>query len=188
MDSKDPLAPLLTATSYGDQGAARTLMVSLEPKVRSLCAHLGSGDNVDDLVQETLMRVIAGASRFHGHSTVLTWALRIARNVCVDDVRSRQRSRRLTDRLIALRTDDVTGSMDVSHHLLNVLERPQREAFVLTQLAGLTYDEAAEIAGCPVGTIRSRVARAREALRDASERADAESFGPTGRPAKRRSA
>ena len=78
--------------------------------------------------------------------------------------------------------------MDVSHHLLNVLERPQREAFVLTQLAGLTYDEAAEIAGCPVGTIRSRVARAREALRDASERADAESFGPTGRPAKRRSA
>jgi RNA polymerase sigma-70 factor (ECF subfamily) len=53
---------------------------------------------------------------------------------------------------------------DVSHHLLADLEDAQREAFVLTQLQGLSYAEAAEVLECPVGTIRSRVARARAHL------------------------
>jgi RNA polymerase sigma-70 factor (ECF subfamily) len=60
-------------------------------------------------------------------------------------------------------TPDPTGAVDLDH-LLAALDPDQRVAFVLTQVLGLRYAEAAEAIGCPVGTIRSRVARAREAL------------------------
>jgi RNA polymerase sigma-70 factor (ECF subfamily) len=95
--------------------------------------------------------------------------LSIARRVCADAVRSRRR-RRLT----LVRDDADLESLSRRPHgadpvaegvtvadLLTRLDPDRREAFVLTQLLGLPYAEAAEVAGCPVGTIRSRVARAR---------------------------
>ena len=97
----------------------------------------------------------------------------IARRVCADAVRSRRR-RRLTlvreerdlELLAPAPGGDPTADGASVTDLLARLDADRREAFVLTQLLGLPYAEAAEVAGCPVGTIRSRVARARADLVD----------------------
>jgi RNA polymerase sigma-70 factor (ECF subfamily) len=102
---------------------------------------------------------------------VRLWLLSIARRACADHVRRRQRQRRLVDRLTveaACRGDAVdAGDVSETVDLLGRLDPDRREAFALTQLAGLSYVEAATIVGCPIGTIRSRVARARDDLRGA---------------------
>ena len=99
------------------------------------------------------------------------WPLTIARRVCADAVRSRRR-RRLSlvreERELELLappagSDPVADGASVTD-LLARLDTDRREAFVLTQLLGLSYAEAAAVVGCPVGTIRSRVARARSDL------------------------
>ena len=89
----------------------------------------------------------------------------IGRRVCADHVRSRQRQRRLADALTTNATDSMFANSDPAvWELLKSIDPDRREAFVLTQVAGLSYDEAAEAMGCPVGTVRSRVARARADL------------------------
>jgi RNA polymerase sigma-70 factor (ECF subfamily) len=134
-----------------------------------LCAALGDRGCADDLTQETYLRAFGSLHRFQNRSTVRTWLLSIARRVCADAVRSRRR-KRLTllrddadlETLLQERTpvDDVAEGATVAD-LLARLDPDRREAFVLTQLIGLPYVDAAQVAGCPVGTIRSRVARAR---------------------------
>jgi len=62
---------------------------------------------------------------------------------------------------------------EITGDLIAALDSDRRDAFVLTQLIGLSYDEAAVVAGCPIGTIRSRVARARADLQDAVRRTEA---------------
>jgi RNA polymerase sigma-70 factor, ECF subfamily len=96
---------------------------------------------------------------------VRLWLIGIARHVCVDEVRRRGRRRRILGQapLPAVVTPDPTGTVDLDA-LLGELDHDQRAAFVATQVLGLRYAEAAEALGCPVGTIRSRVARARESL------------------------
>ena len=105
---------------------------------------------------------------FRGDSSARTWLLTIARRTCADDVRRRSRSRRLVrpgagrDPGAASRpTRPVGWSWTRSSR---ELDEGRREAFVLTQVLGLDYAEAAEVCGCPIGTIRSRVARARADL------------------------
>ncbi|TFV52825.1 sigma-70 family RNA polymerase sigma factor [Blastococcus sp. TF02A-35] len=161
----------LARTAAGDPLAAATLVRETQSDVWRLCAALGDRDTADDLTQETYLRAFAALHRFEGRSSVRTWLLSIARRVCADAVRSRRRRRltlvRETTDLELLATeataDDVGEGAAVSD-LLARLDTERREAFVLTQLLGLSYAEAAEVAGCPVGTIRSRVARARADL------------------------
>ena len=97
-----------------------------------------------------------------------TWLLSIARRTCADAIRTKRR-RRLTlvgdDELLERPdTADRVAEGAAVDDLLARLHPDRREAFVLTQLMGLPYAEAAEVAGVPVGTIRSRVARARADL------------------------
>ena len=103
-----------------------------------------------------------------------TWVLAIARRVCADQVRSLGRRRRLVDRLKAVAVESLAPSAErgVVEDLVMATSPERREAFVMTQIVGLTYEEVAEILCCPVGTIRSRVARAREDLMDAHLRSD----------------
>ena len=104
------------------------------------------------------------------HSTGLS----IARRVCADHVRRRTRQRRLVTRLIATADTNPQPASENVDDLVRQLDPDRREAFVLTQLLGASYEEAAEIVGCPIGTIRSRVARARidlgRVVRDAEAR------------------
>lgn len=127
-----------------------------------LCAHLGDLDRADDLAQETYLRVLRSLRSFRGESSVRPWLFSIVRRVVADDIAARQRRRR----------EPVGDARDVPDHqggvelamLLEALDSDRRAAFVLTQLLGYPYAEAAQMCGCPVGTIRSRVARAREDL------------------------
>jgi RNA polymerase sigma-70 factor, ECF subfamily len=176
MVSNLDLGFLLEAASEGDNRAAECFVAYTQVSVRRLCRALGSGHDVDDLVQETYLRVFRSAPSRLRDGNAMAWLLAISRRVCADAVRDRQRHRRIQDRVIAVFPRD--GAPEAAHtsELLDEIDSQRREAFVLTQLAGLSYEQAAEICECPIGTIRSRVARARRDLIDA-EQASASDVG-----------
>jgi RNA polymerase sigma-70 factor (ECF subfamily) len=173
----DELERAAAAAVDGDPLAAATLVRATQSDVWRLCAALGDRESADDLTQETYARAFASLHRFEGRSSLRTWLLAIARRVCADAVRSRRR-RRLTlvrDDAVLEALGPADGADRVAEgaavtDLLARLDPERREAFVLTQLLGLPYAEAAQVAGCPVGTIRSRVARARADLVEAVTR------------------
>jgi RNA polymerase sigma-70 factor (ECF subfamily) len=103
--------------------------------------------------------------RFRGDASARTWLLAIARRVCADELRGRYRR---PEDLTNAHVDAVTASDFAAHAdllaLVDVLEPGRRAAFVLTQLLGCSYEETATITGTPIGTVRSRVARARADL------------------------
>jgi RNA polymerase sigma-70 factor, ECF subfamily len=145
----------------GDQSAATAFVRATQADVWRLCAHLSSVGQADDLTQETYARAFGALHRFAGRSSARTWLLSIARRVCADAVRRSVRSRALAPRLVDDRTGPDPAEAVTVQALLARLDPDRREAFVLTQIVGLSYAEAADVAGCPVGTIRSWVARAR---------------------------
>src|SRR5690606_39479407 len=102
-----------------------------------------------------------------GDASARTWLLQIAGHTCADHVRRRTRRRALVERLAA-RSEapveaDASGAVDLDAAVA-ALDEDRRAAFVLTQVVGLSYAEAAEVCQVPIGTIRSRVARARSDL------------------------
>lgn len=152
-----------TAAQSGDRDALDTFVRAIQADVWRFCAHLTRPDEADDLAQESLLRVVAHLDRWQ-RGPVLTWVLGVTRNVCFEHIR--KRTRRRTDPTAAPSqppTPDQYGAVEI-RHLLEGLPYDQREALVLTQLIGLPYADAAEVVGCPIGTIRSRVARGRDAL------------------------
>jgi RNA polymerase sigma-70 factor, ECF subfamily len=158
---------LAFAARTGRSAAFDALVVGSYDHVRRFCAALVDRQSADDLTQETYYRCIRALPRFRGDSSARTWLLSIARHVCADELRSRSRFRRAdlddiesTDAPV---TPDIADEIAISD-LLAKLDANRREAFFLTQIVRLSYGEAASICGCPVGTIRSRVARAREDL------------------------
>jgi RNA polymerase sigma-70 factor (ECF subfamily) len=126
-------------------------------------------DAADDVTQDTFVRAWRSLPGYRAEASARTWLLVIARRACADAVRARTRRRRLAARLLDRavtgdeRTDDVAGAHALGA-LVAGLDRDRREALVLTQVLGCSYAEAAEVCGVPVGTIRSRIARAREDL------------------------
>lgn len=146
----------------GDTAAAHAFVRATQADVWRLCAHLGSPQSADDLTQETYARAFTGLHRFAGRSSVRTWLLGIARHVCADAVRSAVRERAVPAARERVAADP--GEQVALRDLLDGLDPDRREAFVLTQIVGLSYAEAADVCRCPVGTIRSRVARARDDL------------------------
>jgi RNA polymerase sigma-70 factor (ECF subfamily) len=177
----DELQRTAADAAAGDPLAAATLVRQTQSDVWRLCAVLGDANSADDLTQETYLRAFGALHRFEGRSSVRTWLLSIARRVCADAVRARKRRRLTLVRDVAdlepVSTADVGAEGVGVADLLARLDPDRREAFVLTQLLGLPYAEAAEVAGCPVGTIRSRVARARGDLIEALADDDAASGG-----------
>lgn len=170
----DDLELLALQAREGNDSAVTELVRRTQPTVWRLCRALGDGADVEDLVQDTYLRALKSLPSYRAEAPVMAWLLSIARHVCADRVRQRQRSRRLFDRLTSVAPDPSAPRTDRSlDDLVRTLSPDRREAFVLTQELGLSYDEAATVMECPVGTIRSRVARARADLADAVRRADA---------------
>jgi RNA polymerase sigma-70 factor (ECF subfamily) len=124
-----------------------------------------SRDQADDITQDTFLRAYRSLPNFRGDSSSRTWLLSIARRACADAIRTAKRRRRLMSRVEPPedQAPDPAGAVSVEG-LLEGLDPDRKQAFVLTQVLGLSYAEAAEVCGCPVGTIRSRVARARSDL------------------------
>lgn len=166
----DVLRELAAAAVEGDGVAIAELVRRTQPAIWKVCSALGSPGETEDLVQETYLRAVRALPGFRGEAPVRTFLMAIARRTCADHVRRRQRQRRLLDRLRAEAHPAHQPPPEVDD-LVDRLDPDRREAFVLTQLAGLSYEEAATVVGCPIGTIRSRVARARAELAAAVERA-----------------
>lgn len=167
----DDLTLLARSAASGDRVALAAFVRQTQPEVWRLCARLGDQAEADDLTQEVYVRALPALASFRGDASARTWLLQITRNVCADHVRRRTRSRALFERLVP-RTrgaDDGTGAAGLVEldDAIASLHPDRREAFVLTQVTGLSYAEAAEVCEVPIGTIRSRVARARADLLDA---------------------
>ena len=164
MTTADPLRALVDAAREGDDVAVAELVRRTQPDVWRLCSALGSAGEEEDLVQETYLRALRSLDGYRGDAPVRSWLLAISRNVCADHVRRRQRQRRLLTRSRPTDDDVITLVEEPIDDLLAPLGRDRREAFVLTQLVGLSYEDAADVLNCPIGTVRSRVARARAQL------------------------
>ena len=176
----DDLTRLALAAGAGDRISQAAFVRRSQGEVWRLCASLVDRASADDLTQDVYVRAIPALATFRGDSSARTWLLSITRHTCADAIRRRTRRRALAERLARRAADAVVpdpgGSVDLSL-LLASLEPDRREAFALTQVLGLTYAEAAEVADCPAGTIRSRVARARADLVQLAEPARGVSRG-----------
>jgi RNA polymerase sigma-70 factor (ECF subfamily) len=158
------LAASARAAAIGDQGAFAAIVRMTQPDVIRACAALVDRGSADDLAQETYLRVFRALPAYQADASLRTWILGIARHVCIDEVRRRTRRRAML-RLLPPRPASVQPSDATELEMLvRSLPDEQREAFVLTQVVGLTYDETAQVCSCPIGTVRSRVARARASL------------------------
>jgi RNA polymerase sigma-70 factor (ECF subfamily) len=167
----DHLTNLLIAARDGDRGALERFVSETQGDVWQLCRYLGDVEHADDLAQESYERAIGSLHRYRADGPARGWLLTIVRRTCVDHTRRAVRRRRLDQRVMKNSTAgtfegtvvDPTGRVDLDE-LLRSLDDDRRAAFVLTQVLGLHYDEAAEVLGCPIGTVRSRVSRARTDL------------------------
>ncbi len=163
----DELTAALLRARDGDRGALAEFIRASQPEVWRFCANLVDVDAADDLVQETYLRAMRGVAAFRGDASARTWLLVIARRACADEIRLRQRRRRIHDDRAPLpdhAAHDDHAEAHALRALLDDLSPDRRAAFVLTQILRLPYAEAAEILEIPVGTIRSRVARTRDEL------------------------
>jgi RNA polymerase sigma-70 factor (ECF subfamily) len=157
------LAWLLQATGHGDDRAATAFVAATRPTVERVCRVFGSGLDVDDLVSETYLRALRSAASFDGVSSPVAWLVTIARRACVDELRRVGRRKRLRGALSASPPVAPAPGWELER-LIDNLAADRREAFLLTAVAGFSYEDASELLGCPIGTVRSRVARARADL------------------------
>ena len=145
-------------------------LAAVIPHLRAFGRSLsGSRDLADDLVQETLLKAWAARKRFQAGTNMRAWTFIILRNLFLSQMR-RARFKGEWDDITASKILAAPASQDRHIELgdmqraLMHLPQPQREALILVGAGGFAYEEAAEICGCAVGTIKSRVARGRVAL------------------------
>lgn len=145
-------------------------LISVLPHLRAFARSLtGQRDAADDLVQDALTKAWASRDRFEPGTSMKAWTFMILRNSYI----SQMRRRRFTsdwDEERAARVLVISASQDGNlelgdlHRALQVLPEQQREALILVGAGGLSYEEVAQICGVAIGTVKSRVARARAAL------------------------
>jgi RNA polymerase sigma-70 factor (ECF subfamily) len=157
------------------------------PALRAFAMSLsGNRDRADDLVQETLLKAWANRTSFTPGTNVSAWLFTILRNVFYSEHRKRRREVEDADGRIAARLathpaqDGHMDLMDFQKALQQLLP-DQREALILIGGSGLSYEEAAQICGCAVGTIKSRVNRARNRLAELLSPDSAGAYPPQSR-------
>src|SRR5215218_2088449 len=150
--------------------ALRTLLLGAVPSLRAFAISLsGNVDRADDLVQDTLMRALANIHRFEPGTNLHAWLFTILRNHFHSEYRKRKREVEDADGSYASRLTTIPGQearldLEDFQKALMKLSADQREALLLVGAEGLSYEEAAEICGCVLGTLKSRVNRARTRL------------------------
>ncbi len=158
--------------------AIRSEMLRLLPRLRRFCFALtGSAADGDDLVQDTIERALKHLHSWEPGTRLDSWMFRIAKNRFVDGRRAAKRETAAIARSISAGDNDTfDGQRVVDAHLalsavdaaFRTLPADQREAVVLVLLDGLSYREAADILQVPIGTLTSRIARARAVLAEAT--------------------
>ena len=182
--------PLVARVASGDGAAFETLVERHQrPVLGYLIGLLGSRDEALDGTQEVFVRLYTRADKYHPSGSFRAWLFRIATNVAVDAIRSRRRRhfgwsrrqrpqaeapRRSADDPVAL-TDERPGALDrlmvrereeAVQRAVQTLPARYRAALVLRDLQDMSYEEAADVLGVRVGTVKSRVNRARNLLRE----------------------
>lgn len=151
----------------------RARIVAFLPRLRRFCAILArSDDRGDDLMQATVERALTRIDQWQPGTSLESWMFRIAQNIHIDEARSNaRRGQRVDiDEAVSLAGDDgrivVEGRSDLERARLAMAALPQeqRALMALVVLDGRSYKEAAEILEIPIGTVMSRIARARQTI------------------------
>lgn len=174
---------LVARARAGDQEAFERLVEENQNKVYSLALRLvGDREEAADLAQEAFLKAWQGLKSFQGESSFATWIYRLTTNVCIDYLR-RQKRRQGVEAAVSLDDEDsgwaepADWDQDPQRKLeqsergralalaLEQLPEHQRRALVLRELSGLSYQEIGQALELDLGTVKSRIARARLALR-----------------------
>lgn len=162
---QEPDPGVVRAAARGDTAAFTEVVRTLQAPVWRFLVHLvGDPALAEDLTQEVFLKVHARLRTFRYRSHLSTWVLAIARNAGIDALRRRdRRARLLTELPPPAPAPDRTGALEVTA-ALESLSTPQRDAFLVVELLGMSYREAGVALGVPEGTVKSRVHHARRHL------------------------
>ncbi|MEL6750448.1 MAG: sigma-70 family RNA polymerase sigma factor [Pseudomonadota bacterium] len=172
------------ATNKNVSPELRAQLLEIIPNLRAFALSLTrAGDKADDLVQETLMKAWNKFHLFQEGTNLKAWVFTIMRNEFYSQMRKRGREVQDTDgafsaQLATHPQQDGHMDMDDFRTALESLPEDQREALMLIGALGQSYEEAAEITGVAIGTIKSRVSRARTKLMDQLDVAGESAYGP----------
>ena len=162
-------ASLAAAAAAGDRPALETLLERYADRVHAICRRIVvNSEDALDATQEALIAITRGIGRFDGRSAFTTWLYRVATNAALDELRRRSRRPVPLDATLDLESPSGEGAVDARLDVDRALaEVPEefRTAVVLRDLADLDYPEIAAVLGVPLGTVKSRIARGRRALR-----------------------
>jgi len=167
-----------------DSVPLKQAMLGLIPNLRAFAVSLcGDIERADDLVQESLLKAWDHLESFQEGTNLRAWLFTILRNTYFSECRRRRREVEDRDGTKAAELavhPGQQGHLDMQdfRRALNVLPPDQREALILVGAAGFSYEEAAEISGCAVGTIKSRVNRARSKLIELLSVSPTHEYGP----------
>jgi RNA polymerase sigma-70 factor (ECF subfamily) len=168
----------------GPRKNVREAMLAAVPSLRAFAISLsGNVDRADDLVQEALLRAWANLDSFEPGTNMSAWLFTILRNLFRSEYRKRRREVEDAEGSYAetLTTlPDQNSRLEIAEfrEALKLLPPEQRESLILVGASGFSYEEAAQICGCAIGTIKSRVNRARGRLAEILSIEDANDFGP----------
>ena len=176
---------LVERTVAGDQKAFELLVIKYQRRIERLIGRMVRDvDLVEDIAQETFIRAYRALHQFRGDAQFYTWLYRIAVNTAKKFLMEMKRDPVLTESQIKSNDDDETNSPGIEltsdetpesvlaakeiagavNAAMDALPGDLRQAVVLREIDGLTYEEIAEVMNCPIGTVRSRIFRARESI------------------------
>ena len=186
MIEPDADAPLIDRFKHGDMRAFEMLVVKYQRRIERLIGRMVRDvDLVPDIAQETFIRAYRALPQFRGESTFYTWLYRIAVNSAKRALLELKRDPLVTESMIAgqdeedetsfagseLTDGETPESLMASREIaatvnaaIEALSEDLRQAITLREIEGLSYEEIAEAMNCPIGTVRSRIFRAREAI------------------------
>ena len=186
MNGPDADAPLIARVKQGDVKAFEMLVVKYQRRIERLIGRMVRDvDLVPDIAQETFIRAYRAIPQFRGESAFYTWLYRIAVNTAKKFLMELKRDPLVPESSRAARDDDdetsrvenelsdgetpdaVLASKQIAaavNFAIEALSDDLRQAITLREIEGLTYEEIAELMNCPIGTVRSRIFRAREAI------------------------
>jgi len=186
MKTPDVDAPLVERVKQGDVKAFEMLVVKYQRRIERLVGRMVRDvDLIPDIAQETFIRAYRALPQFRGDSAFYTWLYRIAVNTAKKQLMELKRDPLVTESARAGRDDDdepspmenepsdsgtpeaILASKQIAaavNFAVEALSEELRQAITLREIDGLSYEEIAEVMGCPIGTVRSRIFRAREAI------------------------
>ena len=187
MSADDVDAALVERAKRGDVRAFEMLVVKYQRRIERLIARMVRDvDLVQDIAQETFIRAYRAMPQFRGESAFYTWLYRIAVNTAKKALGDLKRDLLVTETTLSGNSDDDDETSRVERELtdgatpeallaskqiaqavngaIEALSEDLRQAITLREIEGLSYEEIAELMQCPIGTVRSRIFRAREAI------------------------